>query len=125
MVTTPWAHGVTLTIHSSRSRFAGRLDSGVRAAIEMTGEFTAGELAIALTGSVAGWLLAQITTSLRAFIDRYRAKRLIIEELKDIKLETVRLMTFYGRELHIHGANGVGPLHVLALPTLVTKNTTK
>ena len=88
----------------------------------MTGELTVGKLAIALTGAVAGWLLAQITTSLRAFIDRYRAKRLLIEELKDIKLETVRLLTFYGRELQIYGAKGVGASSCVGIANPVYEN---
>ena len=90
--------------------------------IKMSIDLTAEKLTIALVGAVAGWLLAQITTSIRAYADRRRAKLLLLEELKDVKIQTARLLTFYGRQLQIYGSEGVGASSSVGIANPIYEN---
>jgi hypothetical protein len=50
------------------------------------------KLLIAVTSAFAGWLLAQFTSIAKAWYQRFKIKTLLIEELKDLELESERLL---------------------------------
>ncbi|HEV2538526.1 MAG TPA: hypothetical protein VGU03_02355 [Frateuria sp.] len=64
------------------------------------------KLSIGLSGALAGFLLAQIGTTIRAYFQRAKTLKLLIEELKDIDRESTRLLYFHGRNLQLYGAQG-------------------
>ena len=64
-------------------------------------------LAIGLTSAFGGWLLAQMTSLLKTWIQRRKTVAMLYEELNDISKETDRLLIFYSRMLQIHGGDGV------------------
>lgn len=66
------------------------------------------KLSIGLSGVLAGFFLAQIGTTIRAYFQRVKTLKLLIEELKDIDREAMRLLYFYGRNLQLYGAQGFG-----------------
>ncbi|WP_426701487.1 hypothetical protein ACPPVV_00270 [Rhodanobacter sp. Col0626] len=66
------------------------------------------KLSIGLSGALAGFLLAQVGTTIRAYFQRVKTLKLLIEELKDIDQEATRLLYFYGRNLQLYGAQGFG-----------------
>lgn len=66
------------------------------------------KIAIAAFSLVGGWLLAQFTSLVKAWIERRRVKKLLIEELLDLKHESKRLYYFFARELQLAGAGGIG-----------------
>jgi hypothetical protein len=64
------------------------------------------KLSIGLSGALVGFLLAQIGTTIRAYFQRVKTLKLLIEELKDIDRESTRLLYFYSRNLQLYGAQG-------------------
>ncbi len=66
------------------------------------------KLSIGLSGALAGFFLAQLGVTVRAYFQRVRTLKLLIEELKDIDQEATRLLYFYGRNLQLYGAQGFG-----------------
>lgn len=66
------------------------------------------KIVIVLIGISSGWLLAQITASVKSWHERRKIKKLLLEELKDIQVQLEGLLYFYARQLQIHGASGIG-----------------
>jgi len=73
------------------------------------------KILIGVVSAFAGWLLAQLTSSLKAWLHRLRIRKLLLEELSDLDVEVQRLLTFYARQLQIHGAMGVSSETVAGL----------
>lgn len=65
------------------------------------------KIVIGLTAAFAGWMLAQLTSGLKAWLQRRKILKLLLEELSDLDTEINRLYFFYARQLEIHGAMGV------------------
>ncbi|KQY52136.1 hypothetical protein [Lysobacter sp. Root494] len=63
---------------------------------------------IGVTSAFVGWILAQFTGAAKTWFQRRKIKKLLLEELRDVLLEIDRLLMFYGRQLQIHGAKGIG-----------------
>lgn len=70
---------------------------------------------IAVASASAGWLLAQLSSGAKTWLRRRRIRRLLLEELSDLDTEVKRLLTFYARQLQIHGAMGVSSETVAGL----------
>lgn len=66
------------------------------------------KLLIGLSGALAGFLLGQLATSVRAFIQRRKTSRLLLEELKDVDREATRLLYYHARNLQLYGARCIG-----------------
>lgn len=66
------------------------------------------KIVIGLASAFAGWVLAQITSALKSWAQRRKVKKLLLEELTDLKRESERVMSFYSRELQLTGASGIG-----------------
>lgn len=79
-------------------------------------------IVIGLVSAFVGWMLAQITSLITAYVKRHRIKRLLIEELKDLDVESDRLLSFYKRQLQLHGAGGIGHHGTQGLANFVFKN---
>ncbi|MET4568489.1 hypothetical protein [Rhodanobacter soli] len=65
------------------------------------------KILIGVTSAFAGWILAQVTSSLKIWLQRRKILKLLLEELVDLDEEINRLFFFYARQLEIHGAMGV------------------
>lgn len=70
---------------------------------------------IAVASAFAGWLLAQLTSGAKTWLRRRKIRRLLLEELSDLDTDVNRLLTFYARQLQIHGAMGVSSETVAGL----------
>jgi hypothetical protein len=66
------------------------------------------KLSIGLSGALAGFFLGQVGVTVRAYFQRLKTLKLLVEELKDIDQEATRLLYFYGRNLQLYGAQGFG-----------------
>ena len=66
------------------------------------------KIIIGLVAVIVGWLLSQATITVRGWFQRRKIARLLLEELRDIDRETVRLLYLHARNLQLHGAQGVG-----------------
>ncbi|MCE8044221.1 hypothetical protein HOP60_18895 [Halomonas daqingensis] len=66
------------------------------------------KIIIGLVSVIVGWLLSQTTVSFRSWFQKRKIAKLLLEELKDIDRETIRLLYFHARNLQHHGAQGVG-----------------
>src|SRR3546814_18268881 len=66
------------------------------------------KIIIGLVAVIVGWALSQATTTVRSWFQRRKVAKLLLEELKDIDRETLRLLYFHARNLQLHGAQGVG-----------------
>ncbi|WP_242108449.1 hypothetical protein [Luteimonas aquatica] len=64
------------------------------------------KLTAALVGVVAGWLLAQLSTSLRTWHDRRRTRKALNDELLEISDELDRWWQSYARTLQISTLKG-------------------
>lgn len=77
---------------------------------------------IGVTSAFAGWLLAQFTSAAKAWDQRRKIKKLLLEELRDIDLGIQRLLLFYSRELQIYGANCIGNSSTTGISNYIFKN---
>jgi hypothetical protein len=80
------------------------------------------KVVIGLTSAFAGWLLAQMTSALRTLVQRRKLKRLLLEELKDIRREAERVMNFFWRELQLVGAGGIGNASAIGISNPIYRN---
>ena len=73
------------------------------------------KILIGVASAFAGWLLAQLTSGAKVWVHRLRIRKLLLEELSDLDVEVHRLLTFYARQLQIHGAMAVSSETVAGL----------
>ena len=73
------------------------------------------KIVIGVTSAFAGWILAQLTSGLKTWLQRRKVLKLLFEELTDLDAEINRLYFFYARQLEIHGAMGVSSESVAGL----------
>jgi len=65
------------------------------------------KITIAIAGAFVGWVLAQLTGWLKGWFYRFKVRRLLLQELKDLDAGVGRLYFHYARQLEIHGAHCV------------------
>lgn len=65
------------------------------------------KILIGVASGFLGWVLAQLTSGVRTWIQRRRVLRLLLQELGDLDVEIDRLLLFFSRQLQIHAAGGV------------------
>src|SRR3546814_10405928 len=75
------------------------------------------KIIIGLVAVIVGWALSQATTTVRSWFQRRKVAKLLLEELKDIDRETLRLLYFHARNLQLHGAQGVGDYAAVGIST--------
>lgn len=80
------------------------------------------KLLIGLSGTLVGFFLAQAGTTIRAYFQRRKTLKLLLEELKDIDRETTRLLYFYGRNLQLHGAQQIGDYAAVGISDPIFSN---
>lgn len=80
------------------------------------------KLIIGLASAFAGWILAQFTSAAKTWVQRRKVAKLLIEELRDIEKQVVRLQMFYSRQLQIVGANGIGNTTSTGISNPIFKN---
>ncbi len=73
------------------------------------------KIVIGVTSAFAGWMLAQLTSGLKTWLQRRKILKLLLEELTDLDAEINRLYFFYARQLEIYGAMGVSSETVAGL----------
>lgn len=65
------------------------------------------KLIIALTSVFVGWLLAQLTGTIKDWLRNRKILRCLLAELEDLKCELERVLMIYARQLQIHALQGV------------------
>lgn len=80
------------------------------------------KIGIAVFSAIFGWVIAQLTTTVRTVLFRWRIIKLLHEELKDLNRETTRLLYYHGRNLQLYGAKGVGQSGVVGLSNPIFAN---
>lgn len=80
------------------------------------------KLTIALSGAFAGWILAQFASILKTVHQRWKVKRLLLEELRDLDTELTRILRFFARQIELHGAGGIGNTTIAGLTNPIFSN---
>jgi len=80
------------------------------------------KIVIGLASAFVGWVLAQFTSVVKAWAQRRKVKKLLIEELHDLEAEIKRLQIFYSRQLQIVGAQGIGNECATGITNPIFKN---
>src|SRR3546814_206622 len=80
------------------------------------------KIIIGLVAVIVGWALSQATTTVRSWFQRRKVAKLLLEELKDIDRETLRLLYFHARNLQLHGAQGVGDYAAVGISNPIFTN---
>ena len=65
------------------------------------------KIAIGITSAFAGWILAQLTSGIKTWMQRKKIGELLLEELSDLDKEVNRLLFFYSRQLEVYGAHAI------------------
>lgn len=80
------------------------------------------KVVIGLVSAFSGWILAQLTSGLKTFLNRRKVKKLLLEELLDLKEEIGRLLHFYARQLEMHGAKCISSETSIELTNPIYQN---
>ena len=80
------------------------------------------KIGIAIFSAVFGWVIAQLTTTIRTVIHRRKLIKLLHEELKDLDREASRLLYYHGRNLQLFGAQGIGDSGMVGLSNPIFAN---
>lgn len=80
------------------------------------------KILIGVASAFAGWILAQLTSSLKTWLQRRKILKFLLEELTDLDTEINRLYFFYARQLEIHGAMGVSSESAAGLSNPIYRN---
>lgn len=65
------------------------------------------KIAIGVTSAFAGWILAQLTSGTKTWLQRRKVRKLLLEELSDLDKQIDRLIFFYSRQLEVHGSKSI------------------
>jgi hypothetical protein len=65
------------------------------------------KIIIALTSIFAGWLLAQITGTVKEWLKIRKIRQCLLEELDELQCELERVLMVYARQLQIYALQGV------------------
>lgn len=80
------------------------------------------KIVISVASAFVGWILAQLTSGLKTWLQRRKVLKLLLEELRDLDTEINRLYFFYARQLEIHGAMGVSSESTAGLSNPIYRN---
>lgn len=80
------------------------------------------KIGIAVFSAVFGWVIAQLTTTIRTLLHRRKIIKLLHEELKDLDRETTRILYYHARNLQLYGAQGIGEAGMIGLSNQIYSN---
>lgn len=80
------------------------------------------KIVIAVVSILFGWVVAQLTATVRTYLHRRKLVTLLHEELKDLNSEATRLLYYHGRNLQLYGAQGIGTAGVVGLSHPIYSN---
>ena len=80
------------------------------------------KIAIGITSVFAGWVLAQVTSGIKTWLQRRKIKKLLLEELSDLDKEVDRLLFFYSRQLEVYGAQSISSESAAGLTNPIFSN---
>lgn len=80
------------------------------------------KILISTSSALIGWVLAQVTATIKPRLERRRIIRLLLEELRDLDREAGRLLFYHARNLQLYGANGIKHSAVVGLSNPIYSN---
>ena len=80
------------------------------------------KIVIGVTSAFFGWMLAQITSGVRSYLQKRKILRLLYEELTDLDKAIDRIIVFYARNIQMYGARIIGNSTVAGLSNPIFTN---